>query len=219
VPLGGAEGDEQVPFDAPGLDTWSGERTTSGDQRCQGDHDALTQARFPHAGHFMRLVYPRPGRQNHQGRWRATYLRMSTSVWVPHFEHDRLMGPPRRTSDVGVSTLTAAEGARTGRAARVGRRIPFDRGPLNCGRGRPFFFAGLDGALVAAAENRACLPGATRFSGRRGPASWRSAGAQNSARLPSGSGASGTATAVLGGPCDDQPTRHGTDSSTRARAR
>ncbi len=147
---------------------------------------------------------------------------MSTSVCVPHFEHDRLIGPPAVCSG-GRRAVTFVTGvrARGGRAAARDERAPRTGrgGALNCGRGRPFFLGLSAAGTVPAAENRACLPGGTRFSGRRGPASWRSAGAQNSARLPSGSGESAMASLPPGASRPDQPTRHGTDSSSRARAR
>jgi hypothetical protein len=143
---------------------------------------------------------------------------MSTSEWVPHLEQDKAMGPPFLTGG-GGDTLVAAGRARAGRAAGGrGERTARLGAVLSWGLVRAFFLGARVGAAVVAAENRAWRPGRIRFSGRRGPASWRSAGAQNNARLPRGSGESGTVV-LPGARAVDQPTRHASFSSSRARAR
>jgi hypothetical protein len=190
---------------------------------------------------------------------------MSTSVWVPHLEQAKPMGPPLvgATGVVSSSALVLPDGA--GRAGELlGRavvdrpavpraaaeraaaeRAPAERAlvdralvdrvagppvvdragrtgrgvPLKVGRGLPLRLGAVVGGTVPAAENRAFLPGGILFSARRGPASCLSAGAQNRARLPRGSGASATAAIPAAGCRPHQPTRQGSASSSRASAR
>jgi len=94
--------------------------------------------------------------------------------------------PGRRGPAVGAGPAGWAPGA----VASSGRRRRGDAGP-----GDPV--GRCPGSL--APENKACFPGMSRSSRRRGPSSSRSAGAQNRARFPRGSGASLMAV-LLGSP-------------------
>jgi hypothetical protein len=159
----------------------------------------------------MNLVYPRPGLHSHTGRWRTMYSTRSTCDRVRHDEH-WIAREPNIPVPTGRSRSSGME-SRWPPACRPSDPVPrrfegcssLPTAPRSNTGFRPR--ERLPGAVVTEStwENNACFPGMSSPSGLRGPSSCRSAGAQNRARLPRGSGASDTGARPSSGGCLSGP--------------